>query len=175
MSPGRSSGRTTSCHWQGPWGYESKTVTRGREEGEGARFPQPGLFSPLEIPGQPPNTPPPHTHTGTENPSVGGGTTGVLGTEGRKRAGGFWKKELEKWLRRTKMRRRSQSKTTAGQLVPWQRSCGREVGRLVRKSVVTWSPNPTWTSQLLSPFLPSTLHFPCLGSWSFAQVQGPFR
>lgn len=49
------------------------------------------------------------------------------------------------------------------------------VGRLVRTSLVTWSPFPTWASQLLSPFLPSTLHFPCLGSWSFAQVQGPLR
>lgn len=56
---------------------------------------------------------------------------------------------------------------TAGQLVPWQRSCGREVRHLVRTRVVTWCPFPTWTSQLLSPLLPRTLHFPLAGVLEF--------
>lgn len=68
---------------QGPWGYESKTVMRGRRWEEEAAFLQAGPFGPLELPGH-------SIHKGAQD-ECRGRHGRVLGMAGRQRASGFGK------------------------------------------------------------------------------------
>lgn len=135
--------------------------------GERARFPQPGPFSPLEIPGYPP-----HTHKRTKDRSVGGGTTGVL-YNGKVEGQRVWEKGVGKVVQKdrdvsqkSEQGNRGAADALANEL--WPRSgasCQDKDSHLV--SVPTLAPNSS------APFSPEPCTSPVRGPGVSLKSKGP--